>query len=102
MEILYKNKTHTPNTQRYPSPLFYQHLPFYGKTLTPFFYENFEDLNPPPFKFDWALDKIRIEKIILATIWATQLFLEVSALLEVRHCSKLQSCAISWKTNDAT
>ena len=28
--------------------------------------------------------------------------LEVSALLDVRHCPKLQSCAISRKTNDAT
>ena len=34
-------------------------------------------------------------------IWATTFFLEVSALLDVRHCPKLQSCAISWKTNDA-
>ena len=28
-------------------------------------------------------------------------FLEVSVLLEVRRCPKLQSCAISRKTNDA-
>ena len=27
-------------------------------------------------------------------------FLEASALLDVRHCPKLQSCAISRKTND--
>ena len=29
------------------------------------------------------------------------LFLEVSALLDIRHCPKLQSCAISRKANDA-
>ena len=29
-------------------------------------------------------------------------FFEVSALLDVRHCSKLQSCTISRKSNDAT
>ena len=28
-------------------------------------------------------------------------FLEVSALLDIRHCTKLQPCAISRKTNDA-
>ena len=28
-------------------------------------------------------------------------FLEVSARLDVRHCPKVQSCAISRKTNDA-
>ena len=44
-------------------------------------------------KFEWTLDKIRIEKIISAPIW------EVSALLDARHCLKLQSCAISKKTN---
>ena len=48
------------------------------------------------------LNGIRIEKIILTPIWATKLFLEVSALPNVRHCPKLQSCAISRKTNDAT
>ena len=44
-------------------------------------------------KFEWTLDNIRIEKIISAPIW------EVSALLDARHCLKLQSCAISRKTN---
>ena len=29
-------------------------------------------------------------------------FVEVSALLDVRHCPKLRPCAISRKTNDAT
>ena len=29
-------------------------------------------------------------------------FWEVSALLDVRHCPKLQSCAISRKSNDTT
>ena len=27
-------------------------------------------------------------------------FFEISALVDVRHCPKLQSCAISRKTND--
>ena len=49
-------------------------------------------------KFEWTLDNIRKEKIILASIWATKLFLEVSALLEIRLCLKLQSR----KTNDGT
>ena len=53
-------------------------------------------------KFEWTLDNIRIEKIIYAPIWATKSLLEVSALLDVRHCANLQSCAISRKTNDAT
>ena len=53
-------------------------------------------------KFEWMLDNIRTEKIILAPIWAAKFFLEVSALLDVRYCPKLQSCAISRKTNDAT
>ena len=49
-------------------------------------------------KFEWMLDKIRIKKI-----WPTIFFsLEVSALLDVRHCLKLQSCAILRKYNDAT
>ena len=53
-------------------------------------------------KFEWMLNNIRIEKIISAPIWATKIFGgDVSTLLEVRHCSKLQSCAISKKTNDA-
>ena len=46
-------------------------------------------------KFEWMLDNIRIEKIILATIWATEFFFfffffEISALLDVRQCPKLQ------------
>ena len=51
---------------------------------------------------EWTLNNIRIEKIILAPIWATKTFLEVLALPDVRHCPKLQSCTISTKTNDAT
>ena len=31
----------------------------------------------------------------------SQYFLEVSALLDVRYCHKLQSCAMSRKTNHA-
>ena len=60
-------------------------------------------------KFDWMSNDIRTEKIISSSIWANQtlicaiiFFFEVSALLEVRHCSKLQSCAISRKTNTVT
>ena len=46
-------------------------------------------------KFEWTLNNIRIEDIISAAIWAT-IFL---ALLDVRHCPQLQSCAISRKIN---
>ena len=54
-------------------------------------------------KFESTLDDIRTEKIISVPIWATQKILwEVSALLDVRYCPKLQSCAILKKTNDAT
>ena len=53
-------------------------------------------------KFEWKLDDIRMEKIISATILATKYFLEVSALLDIRHYPKLQSCAISRKHNNAT
>ena len=42
-------------------------------------------------RFEWTLDDIRIENIILAPIWATKLFLQLSALLDIRHCPKLQS-----------
>ena len=48
------------------------------------------------------LDNIRIEKIVSTPIWATKYFLEVLALLDARHYPKLQSCAISRKTSDAT
>ena len=47
------------------------------------------------------LHDFRIEKIIYAAICAANFFLEVSTVLYVRHCPKLQSCAISSKTNDA-
>ena len=54
-------------------------------------------------KFEWTLNNIRIVKIISDLIWVCQsLFFEVSALLDVRHCPKLQSCAISRKINAAT
>ena len=52
-------------------------------------------------KFEWMLDDIRIENIVLASIWDTTFF-EVSLLLDVRHCPKLQFCAISRKYNNAT
>ena len=50
-------------------------------------------------KFEWTIDNTRIEKIILAPIKTTKKKdkEEVSALLDVRHCPKLQSCAISRK-----
>ena len=48
------------------------------------------------------LDDIRIENIISTPISATNFFLKVLALLDVRHCPKLQSCARSRKYNDAT
>ena len=51
------------------------------------------------------LNDIRIENIISAPIWVTFFFFfffEVSALLGVRHCPKLQSCVILRKTNDET
>ena len=53
-------------------------------------------------KVVWTLNNIRIEKTILAPICTTKIFLEILALLDVRHCPKLQSCSISRKTNDAT
>ena len=53
-------------------------------------------------KFEWMLDNIRIEKMISTPICDTNSFLEASALLDVIHCPKLQSCAISRKTNDTT
>ena len=53
-------------------------------------------------KFERARNNIRTEMIISASIWSANFFSEVSALLDVRHCPKLQSCAISRKSNDAT
>ena len=52
--------------------------------------------------FQRILMDIVTEKIISTPIWATKIFFEISALLYVRYCSKLQSCAISRKTNYAT
>ena len=54
-------------------------------------------------RFERMLANIRIKKIISTLIWATFFFFffEVSALLDVRHCPKLQYCEISRKTNDA-
>ena len=60
----------------------------------------FQVLSLTTSKFEWTLDNIRIEKIISAPILPAKFFLEVSALLAVRHCPKLQSWAISEKTND--
>ena len=53
-------------------------------------------------KFEWTIDNIRIKKFILAPIFATNYFLDVSVLLDVKHCPKLQSCATSRKYNDVT
>ena len=53
-------------------------------------------------KFERARNNIRTEMIISASIWSANFFSEVSALLDVRHCPKLQSCAIPRKTIDAT
>ena len=59
-------------------------------------------------KSEWMLNNIRIEKIISPPIRATNFFFffffffEVSALLNARHCPKLQSSTISRKTNDGT
>ena len=47
-------------------------------------------------KFEWRLDSIR--KYHFGHILGQN----VSAILDVRHCPKLQSCAISRNTNDAT
>ena len=48
-------------------------------------------------KSEWTFDNIRIEKIISDQSGPQQRFLEVLALLGVRHCPKLQSSAISKK-----
>ena len=52
-------------------------------------------------KFEWTLDYIKVENSV--PIWAT-IFFEVSALLDVRQCPKLQSAIKlqSKKTNHAT
>ena len=42
------------------------------------------------------------ERSFRPQFWRKIFFLEVSALLAVRHCPKLQSWAISGKTNDET
>ena len=75
-------------------------------------YGNFEDLprrtaSDKTSKFKWMLDNIRAGKIISTPVWTTSFFFysirfQVSALLDVTHGTKLQSCAISRKTNDAT
>ena len=52
-------------------------------------------------KIDWMLHNIRMEKTLHPWFGSQSFFLEISALLDVRHCPKLQSCAIPIKTNDA-
>ena len=52
-------------------------------------------------KFEWMLNNIR-KKRSFQPQFEPQFFLEVSALTDVRHCPKLQYCAISKKTNDTT
>ena len=47
------------------------------------------------------LNNIRTEKIISNPIWVKKMFFELSAMLDVTHCPKLQSYAISRKTYDA-
>ena len=42
-------------------------------------------------KFEWSRDNIRIEKIILAPTLVKKIFLEVSALLAVRHAAILNN-----------
>ena len=51
-----------------------------------------------------GLNDNRTENTISATIWVTIFFFFflVLALLDVRNCPKLQSCATSSKINDAT
>ena len=44
-------------------------------------------------RFEWTVGNIRIEKTISAPILVA-IFFEVSAVLDVRHCPKLRSCAI--------
>ena len=60
-------------------------------------------------KFEWTLNGNRIENIIsthhrvkIFFFFFFFFFFEVSARLDVRHCPKLQSCAISRKSDDAT
>ena len=56
-------------------------------------------------KFEWALDNIRIEKVISASIQVIILLFflfVVSTLLDVRQCPKLQPYTISRKSYDTT
>ena len=39
--------------------------------------------------------------VLFTSVGPHNFLLEVSTLLDVRHCPKLQSCAISRKSNDA-
>ena len=64
-------------------------------------YKTIKNLNTVQIKIkQTSLTGPPVENLISAPIQATKFFLEVSALLDVRHCLKLQSCAISRKTND--
>ena len=51
-----------------------------------------ENAGKPHFGLDLGL---------LGSYLVHNVFLEVSAILDVRHCPKLQFCIISSKTNDA-
>ena len=59
------------------------------------------NFNVKTSKFDWMPNNIRTEKIISNPIWVKKMFFELSAMLDVTHCPKLQSYAISRKTYDA-
>ena len=47
-------------------------------------------------KFEWTLSDIRMEKII-STQFGPQFFLEVAALLDVRHCKTNKATLRKWQ-----
>ena len=51
-------------------------------------------------KFEWTFNNIRIEDF--SPNMGHNFFLKVSALLDVRHCPQLQSCAIPRKLTNQT
>ena len=61
-----------------------------------------QEIYPKQVSFSGRSTTLEQKRSFQSQVWPQIFFLEVLAPLDVRHCPKLQSCAISRKCNDAT
>ena len=99
MQPLFKSDSLCLNSNNFLHSIYFiQILKLWGKTKQP--------ILSKISKFDWTTINIRKYNIISPNLdlLGPNLghdFFEVSALLHIRHCPKLQSCKMSRKTNNA-